>query len=480
MSKFNNPAVPAGETHNFAGGEAFHNSSELELVSILLTSYGEEALYLDSTTTLERLKHLIDVVDKVFAAKAIVYARKYFGMRTITHAATSYIAAYAGGTHWGRPFFKSIVHRPDDMMEILSYHTSRGHTITQGMIFGFQKAFDKFSGEALLRYRNGRGFNIYDVINICHPKGTLQNHEVLRNLAKGGWRKHVAPLIGWEFILARAGEKGITIEEKKEEKKKAWAEILFGNKIGYIHLLRNLHNIIEDVPDSLPQAIKKIIDEDNIKSSLILPVDYLTALEQLLKMKVSGGVTVALSALSKAIDISLKNMPILAGETLVVLNVSKSMVDDKVNGTGTLFATSLVKANKADFMVLGATAEYIPVNGQDSTLSIGNILSFKGTSIDEGAVFTQANRRYDRIIILSNAQRWEKGNGAWRQFQEYKKKYKADPFVYEIDLKNYRTMQFPEKNVFSLAGFSGKILSLMRLLEGDKDTIFNEINKVEF
>jgi hypothetical protein len=40
-------------------------------------------------------------------------------------------------------------------------------------------------------------------------------------------------------------------------------------------------------------------------------------------------------------------------------------------------------------------------------------------------------------------------------------------------------MQFPERNVFCIAGFSDKVFDIMKLLETDKQALVNEIKKVE-
>ena len=41
-------------------------------------------------------------------------------------------------------------------------------------------------------------------------------------------------------------------------------------------------------------------------------------------------------------------------------------------------------------------------------------------------------------------------------------------------------MQFPESNVFAIAGFSEKIFDTMKLMESDKKALINVIKKVEF
>ena len=88
MSRFNT-TLPKQRTKttNLAGGEAFTQSNELELISLLLTSFVNNQFYRDADTTLADLKRLADKVkDKEFVAKSAIFARDKFGMRSVTHA----------------------------------------------------------------------------------------------------------------------------------------------------------------------------------------------------------------------------------------------------------------------------------------------------------------------------------------------------------------------------------------------------------
>lgn len=40
-------------------------------------------------------------------------------------------------------------------------------------------------------------------------------------------------------------------------------------------------------------------------------------------------------------------------------------------------------------------------------------------------------------------------------------------------------MQFPENNVFCLAGFSDKVFDIMWLMETDKKALYNEIKAIQ-
>ena len=189
-------------------------------------------------------------------------------------------------------------------------------------------------------------------------------------------------------------------------------------------------------------------------------------------------------ALNKAIDISVSNVPKFDGETLVVLDTSGSMVgyDDSKSPhvIGALFSAALIKSNNCDFMTFDTGARYINMNPLDSTLTISNSIPFRGGGTDFKSIFAVANKKYDRIIILSDMQGWIGYTSPSSTFSAYKKVTGADPKVYSFDLQGYGSMQFPERNIYCIAGFSEKVFDIMSLLEQDKNALVNKIKEVTF
>src|SRR4051812_16774778 len=119
MSLFNRRTQPK-KTINRAGGEAFLADPKLRLASLLLTSFADNQFYRSANATVAQLGELIDVIpDKRFVGQAAVFARTEYGMRTISHVAAGEIARRVKGEVWTKRFFDRIVHRPDDMTEIL-------------------------------------------------------------------------------------------------------------------------------------------------------------------------------------------------------------------------------------------------------------------------------------------------------------------------------------------------------------------------
>lgn len=474
MSRFNTQTTGT-KTTNLAGGEAFNQSPELELVSILLTSFANEQFYRSSSDTFARIKELILLNDPKFVAQATIYARTKFGMRSITHVTASELAKKLSGQSWAAKFYENIIYRPDDMTEILSYHTAAKNKIPNAMKKGFAKAFDKFDAYSLAKYKGeGKGFKMIDAVNICHPVAVEKNKEALDMLVKGTLKSFDT----WESELSKAGQSASNDEEKADFKKDVWVKLIKEKKLGYFALLRNLRNILEQAKEVLPEALEQLTDEKLIKKSLVLPFRFTTAFEEVAKLSQGKEVRDVLIALNKAVDISISNVPKFDGDTLVVLDVSGSM-SGKPSQIGSLFASILIKSNNADFIVFSDNAKYVNVNPQDSTITIANSIRFASGGTNFHSIFSTANRPYNRIVILSDMQGWIGGNTPTGTFDLYKKKTSCNPFIYSFDLNGYGSMQFPQNNVFAIAGFGDKIFSIMGLLEQDKNALVNTIKGVE-
>lgn len=476
--RFNIKRQPKNMTLNLAGGEAYVQSPKLELVSLLLTSFAQGQYYRCADQTIERLKELVNAVeDKRFAAKAAVYARTEFGMRSISHVVASEIAKNVKGEQWTRRFFDRVVYRTDDITEILAcYLGTYGKPVPNSLKDGLALAFGKFDCYQLAKYRAEKAeISLVDAVNLVRPVPNDRNREALRKLVKDELRS-----VGtWESGLTSAGQKAETDENKALLKADTWRELVSGKKIGYFALLRNLRNILEQAPDLVDKACEMLTDEKLIRSSLVLPFRYQTAINEIQKTNLNG-VQKAIQALDKAVDTSLSNVPKLPGRTLVAVDGSGSMEGRPIE-IASLFAAVLTKMNGADMIVFSDNARYFSVNTADTTMSIAKLIrgvcAFGGTNFH--SIFEKANRKYDRIVILSDMQAWMGHHTPKKTFEAYKKKYDASPAIYSFDLAGHGTMQFPEDKVYCLAGFSEKVFDIMSLLERDKNALIEEIEKVE-
>jgi len=480
MSKFNATSPKQKTlTTNIAGGQAYKQSNELELISILLTSFVSDQFYRSSNDTLNRVKELLGKVDPKFAAKAAIFARDKFGMRSIAHALAGELTSNISGQEWSKNFYDKVVVRVDDMTEIMSYYlenkTDKNKPkFPNSLKKGFASAFNRFDNYQLAKYKSeGKEVKLIDIVNLVHPIPNSSNREALAKLVSGGLKSTDT----WESKLSKAGQDASNGEELSQLKSDAWGELLTTKKIGYFALLRNLRNIINQAPQFVGLACDMLTDEKLIKSSRILPFRFSTAYEEISKLGSSSDVRMVMTALHQALDISSINIPKFDGETLVVLDVSGSM-SGKPSEIASLFGAMLSKANNCDVMTFATSASYKAYNPMDSILTIRNGFRFSGGGTNFKDIFLKAIKKYDNIIILSDLQGWIGDTTPSSEFNLYKKKFNCNPHVFSWDLTGYGSLQLPESQVYCLSGFSDKVFDIIELLKTDKNHLLNEINSI--
>jgi len=491
MARFrSNTATVTPDTVNLAGGKAYTESPKLELVGLVLTSFVQDQHYRSAKGQLDRLAELVTLVlahDPMFPAKAAIYARNEFGMRSISHALMGEVVKQvprlynkSAGCTWLKDAVAKVIRRPDDALEILAYV---GKPIPNALKKGLRLGLGKFDEYQLAKYRGeSTDCKMVDLFNLVHPVPHLGQVDTYKKLMKGELKSQDT----WESKLTEAGKEAKTDEEKAELKSQAWAELVGTGKIGYFALLRNLRNIFQQADQTTRDAaLKLLIDEKQIRKSLVLPFRYLTAYQALEEVPGTQG---ALEAICVACDIALANIPKLDGRTLVAVDTSGSMqtaMSDKSQAKrveiGFLLGAALAKAQEADFMIFASDAGYQtfgPVPALFQAVSSDRLIGKYSHGTNFHSIFQKANRAYDRIMVFSDMQGWEQGGAPDQAVAEYRRLHSCHPFIYSFNLADYGTLMFPENKVFAIAGFSEKIFSIMGLLEQDREALIHEIDKV--
>lgn len=480
MSKFNTKTIAKTKVDNLAGGESYKQTNELELVSILLTSFVGDSFYEKSNDTISRLRRILPKVDPKFAAKAAIFARDTFGMRSITHVLAGELTQYSSGMTWVKNFYDKVVLRPDDMNEILAYYLNNktdksDPKFPNSLKKGFASAFNRFDDYQIAKYRSeNKEVKLVDIVNLVHPIPNQKNKESLSNLISGDLKSTQT----WESMLSEAGQNVNDENELSDNKSAVWETLLKEKKIGYFALLRNLRNIIEQSNESVDMACEMLTNDKLISKSRVLPFRFKTAYDEIYKIANDSKSRKVMVSIEEALNKSLVNVPKFEGETLVVIDVSGSM-KGKPSDIASLFGAIIAKKNNCDVMTFSNRAQYVSYNPSDSTISIRNSFHFSGGGTNFKDIFKVANKSYDRIIILSDMQSWIGYETPSKEYNDYKKKFKCDPYVYSWDLQGLGTMQFPEKNVFALAGFSDKVFEIMKWLETDRNKLFKMIESIE-
>lgn len=509
MANFNAKKTSTTLTKNKAGGTAIKESTKLEFVSLLLTSFlSGNKYYENNKDVIERVKSVAEKLletDKLFLAKASLYARDKYQMRSVSHLVSAIILEDITKGNWSDEekasavrYLSRVSMRPDDITEAIAcyfaqpdaYRSKKGRLQLPNVAKkGFSSAMADYDEYRFAKYKNsGKEISLLDAVRMVRPKATAKNKEAIVKLLNNQLKNTET----WEAKQSAAGKAGAK-EDVIKAKKEAWSSFLSkGNKIEYFALLRNLRNILEQCnTDDINTACTLLQSPELISRSKVLPFRYITAYEAVQSAGESIKANKIKRALNRAVEISLANVPKLQGNTAILLDISGSMSSPLSDNSNTsirdianLFASVLYRTNDSTVILFNNGAEVLEANPSDSVFTIAKSIPCGGGTNMSAGFGALGDEQYDNIIVLSDMQTWMDnyccGSSAKREFNNYKKRSGASNCkLFSFDLAGYGTLQFPEENVFLLAGWSEHSFEIMSKMQEDKKYLIHEIESIE-
>ena len=177
MAKFNKPSQTA-KTTNKQGHTAYSMKDRDKLVTqVLTTFFGEPKFYGNNDHEIIETAARIAESEPEFIAKLAVYARREFGMRSVSHVLAAILAKEPKGKEYVRRLIPNIAVRADDLTETLSaYLAFYGKPVPNSLKKGINDAFLKLDEYALAKYKGEQNaLKMRDIPRICHP--TPKNDE---------------------------------------------------------------------------------------------------------------------------------------------------------------------------------------------------------------------------------------------------------------------------------------------------------------
>lgn len=535
-------AIPKPDTVNKQGLPAYSQDKFLTLLTMLNTLKLEPQYYRSQTQTLKDLKDLIDECSKedtYLTCQCIVYSRAIGeGMRTISHAASVFIAPHISGQEYSKRFYGpwnkkeqqgGVIFRPDDMNEILQGYialngeietktttitkgqasvtsvaqSTKGPKLSNAMKKGFKSVLESLDNYQLLKYKS----KLIDIINLVHPnpkanktqkvKITLEGKEVVANTIDAIINGLPVHANTWETnqsgagqIVAKAVKEGKIdeVEAKeilKEAKADNWKELLDTNKLGILACLRNLRNILINSPDS--ETIDKVCDLVSnprlIREGKILPYQIDIANEIMLIEFNNHYARSISTALSKGYELSVPNLrEMLPGKNVVFLDQSGSM-NWGSSGSITLEGGKKSKTSTIDKAALIAATIAKATNA--------DIICFGST-----ARYVQYNPNLDVFTLATNLVNTDMGGtnlaSAWQLAQRSRNKYTrtfilSDNEVnrgstYDAYMNFVKSVGDPYVYSIDLAGYGTNAIvgQKVRYYYGYSFSMFDDIAKSEF
>lgn len=440
MSKFNSKSVTKS-VKSHEGGTVYEKDFAEELTNFMFSSLMADTFYESAE---EQQIRFVDLLDKGydkygarFIAKLAHFSRNEIGLRSVSELA----AAYLNGKQFDgkRDFYKDYFRRPDGVAEVCGAIDALGGKRSHAFVRGAGDYLNTLSEYQIDKYKMaGKTYNMFDLINLTHA-----------NSAAIDAYKHgtLKPAGTWEQRISAA--------KSEEEKGAIWRELVENGKLGYLALLRNLRNICDCKGITATWLDKYVVpqltNEDKIKKSLVFPYQIYSAYKAL-----EGRCPLPiLIGLNNAFVASIGNMPELAGNSVIILDVSGSMEDRissksdmSIKEVGAVYATAIYLGNPCvDFYKFGNEAKKRDYARNMMPFDIIKAMQDNencgyGTEIVKA--FKKLDNHYDRIFIISDMQTmdddsyWYHPESAEDAYKKYCRKF-GESRIYSYDLANYHT-----------------------------------------
>jgi len=528
-------------THESAPG--FQRDAQSELFLRATTRFvGERAFYETADAGTDRLRELVSqlaVDDETWPWVRVFlsWLRGPGNIRTasILLAAEAVHSRLAAGKlgDGNRELITSVLQRPDEPGEMIAYWRHRfGVKRSDGTIIvrlpkpvkrGIADAATRLYDEAaFLRYDGeGKAVRIGDVLELTHadvrvsseertwqddvfrwaitarrgrdaePPESLtrihlrhvlsryepdQRHALARSALDGSQVSldliHGAMAGQWEWLKPWLGERPTEVTPLTDAE--IWQLAL--PTMGYMALLRNLRNLDQaGVPDPVvAPVIARLADPEQVARSRQLPFRLWSAYQEVSSLRWGH-------ALEQALNHSLRNVPVLDGRTLVLVDVSDSMTWGKLSGSSkmdyataaAIFGLALKIRNPGGVDLWGFANQQFHVTGVDAGSSLLRMVeAFRRQQgrVGGGTEIARAIREtlrddHARVIILTDMQTF--GGNHW-QVGDVDTAAPRDIPIYAFNVAGYKSSAMPVQlgnNRHELGGLTDATFGLIRILE---------------
>lgn len=407
MSSLNN-ALKKEPIYTHEGGKAVKITPEQMLRrSVLSCLLWEKEFYEDGQTITDRIFELALQCSLDFVYNLAMEARHTHGLRHVPLLLALHLIKHGGkGT---KHQIANIIRRADEMTELLTlyWHTgnqkdsknkNKNHLSDRQLRDGLKIAFQKFDEYAIAKYdKRGAPIRMRDVLALTHPKP--RNDEENKFYARVMKGELQVPHT-WETAISAAGP-------DPEKKRTAW-EILANNtldpnyknrdgRLGYMAVLRNIRNM-DQAGINRQQIIDLIIARRD--ADLVWPFRYLAAA----RMNPSFE-----APIDKAMQESVKLLPVFKGTTIILVDVSGSMdwpLSAKSDMTRMDAAAALASLIQGDTRVFTFSERTIEVPARKGIAGIDAIKksqNHSGTQLFQ-AIADVNKIKHDRLIVITDEQ----------------------------------------------------------------------------
>jgi hypothetical protein len=530
------PVQTTGELTRTATGGTGHLRTAASELFVLAASYmvGKDEFHERASDRERRLVELtrqVTAEDPEWVARFVPFLRDTMQIRSASVIiACEYVKA--GGPS-GRRVVSGACQRADEPAEVLGYWVSRyGRRIPKAVKRGVADAANRLYTERAVHRYDGlsRAWRMGDVCDVTHPDPVDPHQRALFRYVLDVRHSRPASTLVLDGSLAvlpdgtrvaepelplsplpalaenrrlmavpEAQRRALLREDPAIVQRAGWSwERLAGwlpggmdaeawtlaiPLMGYSALLRNLRNFDDaGLPDDVAARVTaRLVDPVEVSKSRQFPVRFLSAWAATSTLRWGH-------ALETGIGLALENVPALPGRTLILVDLSGSMVDERMIAqfhgpeaarsvvkpwmTAGIFGLALAKrAASAELYVYGQRHERVPVGPSTSILRV--LDTFRRTSAWATGTATldtiaELYRGHDRVVVLTDEQAFQvRSYGAREAVSRV-------PLIYTWNLAGYRAGHLPSgsNGRYTFGGLSDAAFRMLPLLEQHKDGVW--------
>lgn len=366
-------------------------SAERQLERVTLAAMlWESQFYVNGQTHADIVRNLVDQVAPEKVAELAKRARTSFKLR---HVPLLLLRELARSNRLQAKTLTEVVQRPDEMSEFLSIYWQEGRTAVSNQVKkGLAACFNKFNEYQLAKWnKNNAAIKLRDVMFLTHPKPQNAEQEAL-------FKRVAADTLAtpdtWETNLSSGADKKQTFERLMQEK-----------KLGALAFIRNLRNMTNSgVSETLIRLYSTTVDV-----SKVLPFRYVAAARVVPHLE---------DMLESMMFRSLASHEQIPGKTVVLVDVSGSMFGaniskhsdlDRFDAAAALAILCREVCETVEIFSFSNDAVRVaPRRGFALREAISTSQSHGGTMLGTALKTVNANTDYDRIIVFTDEQSYDK------------------------------------------------------------------------
>jgi hypothetical protein len=353
--------------------------------SVLACMLWENEFYESGMTIAGRIRDLVPAVAREKVAALAVEARTAMKLRHAPLLLVREMARHATHRALVAETLTRVIQRADELTEFLAIYWAEGRKPLSAQVKkGLAAAFTRFDEYSLAKYDRAGAVRLRDVLFLTHAKPMTSDQALV-------WRRLIAGELAtpdtWEVALSSGGDK-----------RAHWERLLIDHRLGSLALLRNLRNM-KDAGAAEDLVIAAI---DAMRTDRVLPFRFLAAARHAPQWE---------AALERAMFRSLEGTDRLPGRTVILVDISGSMVaplsrrsqmlrTDAAYGLAVLLREI---AEKVSIYTFSNVAKLIPPRrGFALRDAMEQSQPHQGTYL--GAALDSVVERYDRIIVITDEQ----------------------------------------------------------------------------